>query len=168
MCGRRMLRTCFGLAGLLLLGWFTFGVGLATAETPAEICGEISADNGHFDPIAQDGSVILFVHEDTHELTGDIQGSWAEIAYFSLDVVTGEGFFMAEGEFTGTVLGGPSGKAILRVQAEVRDFFFADRGHFLITQGQGGLAGVHAVGTFEYVVGVGGRYKGQAQFDERP
>lgn len=164
----RMLRTCFGLAGLLLLSWLAFGVGPALADTPTEICGGISADNGHFDPIAQDGSVILFLHADTHELTGDIQGSWAEIGYLALDVITGEGFFMAEGVFTGTVLGGPSGMAVLRVHGEVRNFGMTDRGHFVITQGRDGLAGVHAVGTYEVTVGVGGRYKGQAHFDERP
>lgn len=166
MRGRRMLRTRFGPAGVLLLAWLALAAGPVGADPPTPVSGKISADNGHFEPIAQFGSVVIFLHDDTHQLTGDIEGDFVEIGFLALDMNTGEGFFMAEGDFTGTVLG-ESGKATLRVQGEVRDFFVTDRGHFVITQGQGGLAGVHAVGTFDYIVGVGGNYSGQAHFDER-
>jgi hypothetical protein len=162
-----MLWTRFGLAGLLLLAWLGVGTRWVSADPLTPISGGISADNGHLEPIAQFGSVVIFLHEDTHQLTGDIDGDWVEVGFLTLDLATGEGFFMAEGEFTGTVLG-ESGRATLRVHGEIRDFFVTDRGHFVITQGQGGLTGVHASGTFEYTVGVGGSYAGQAHFDERP
>lgn len=166
MRGHRMFSTRYGMAGFLLLAWLAIGSAPALAGEPAPISGSISADNGHFEPFAQDGNVVYYRHEDIHELTGDIEGTWVEVAIFALDVVTGEGFFMAEGTFTGTVFGVP-GEAKLRVHSEVREFFFANGGHFILTQGRGGLAGVHALGTFSYTVGVGGLYAGLAQFDER-
>ena len=58
--------------------------------------------------------------------------------------------------------------ATLRVHGEIRDFFFTDRGHFVLTQGEGGLSGVHASGTFVYTIGFGGPYAGLAHFDDRP
>lgn len=158
---QRMLGV-LGLGCLLLLS----GTNPVSADPPAPVSGSISADNGHFEPIGQIGNVVFFEHEDTHQLTGDIQGDWLEVGILALDVVTGEGFFMAEGEFSGTILG-QSGDATLRVHGEVRNFFVTDRGHFVITQGEGGLAGVHAWGTYDYIVGVGGSYTGAAQFDDR-
>jgi hypothetical protein len=80
---------------------------------------------------------------------------------------TGEGFFMAEGDFLGAVLDCELGTASLRVHGEVTNFFFTDRGHFVITHGRDGLAGVHARGTYDYIVGVGGGYTGFAHFDDR-
>jgi hypothetical protein len=138
----------------------------AAHSVPAPISGGISADNGHFDPIAQDGCVVTFRHDDTHQLSGSVQGDWVETAILTLDVCTGSGFFRAEGVLDGSVLGRP-GTATLRVHGEVRDFFFTDRGHFDISHGEGGLAGVHATGTFAYTVGVGGTYQGLAHFDDR-
>jgi hypothetical protein len=153
------------------------------SSAPTPISGKISADaDGEptFDPIRQEGCVITFAHPgEQHDLTGSVQGSWIEDGILTLDVCTGQGFFRAEGVFTGTVLGRGPGTAILRVHGEVRNFFFIDHGHFVITQGQGGLAGVHAVGSFEYTVPHGdpeslhgeneggGSYVGLAHFDHR-
>jgi hypothetical protein len=125
--------------------------------------------------------VITFEHRDEqHDLTGSVQGSWIEVGILTLDVCTGQGFVRAEGVFTGTVLGRGPGTAILRIHGEVRGSFFIDHGHFVITQGQGGLAGVHAWGTFQYTVphedpenphgdpeGPAGSYMGFAHFDSR-
>lgn len=163
---RRTLLARFGLTSLLV-AWLAVGAGPVLAEPPEEICGGISGDNGHFEPIAQDGSVVTFIHMDVHELTGDVQGEWAEVGILILDLATGQGFFMAEGTFRGTVQGTGPGCATLRVQGEVRDFFVTDRGQFVITQGEGGLAGVHAWGTYGYIVGVGGSYAGLAHYDDR-
>jgi hypothetical protein len=162
-------RRSLGLVGLACLLWVTglvLGTARVLADSPEPVSGTISSDNGHFEPVFQDGSVVVFEHDDVHQLTGDIEGDWVEFGYLFLDLNTGEGFFMAEGTLIGGVLG-KSGTATLRVQGEVRDFFVTDRGHFVITQGYGGLAGVHASGTYEYVVGVGGFYDGRAHFDDR-
>ena len=167
MFAQRLLRNQLVLSGLLLVAWVAFGGGRVFADRPTDVGGGIGMDNGHFEPIAQEGSVVTFVHVDVHELTGDIQGHWAEVGFLTLDLVTGEGFFMAEGTFTGTVLGSESGAATLRVQGEVRNFGVTDRGHFVLTQGDDGLAGVHAVGTYEVTVGEGGSYEGVAHFDNR-
>jgi hypothetical protein len=166
MCGQQMLRTCFSLAGLLS-AWFAFGAGSVVAQPPCDIRGGIGGDNGHFEPIAQDGSVVTFIHDDVHELTGDVQGVWVEVGFLTLDLATGEGFFMAEGDFLGAVLDSESGTATLRVHGEVTNFFFTDRGHFVITRGRDGISGVHAWGTYDYTVGAGGCYTGFANFDDR-
>ena len=165
MCEQRLLGT-IGLACLLLVTGPAVGTGHVYAEAPVPICGEISGDNGHFEPIAQDGNVVIFLHEDVHELTGDVQGEWSEVGLLTLDLSTGAGFFFAVGEFDGAVLG-ETGTATLKVHGEVRDFFVTDRGYFVITHGEDGLAGVHASGTYSYIVGAGGRYDGSAHFDER-
>lgn len=159
----RQLLASVGLACLL---WVS-GTGPAFADRPVPVKGEISADNGHFEPIFQDGSVVVFEHDDVHHLTGDIEGDWVEFGYLILDLNTGEGFFIGQGTLRGSVLG-KSGTATLRVHGEVRNFFVTNRGHFDITNGQDGLSGVHALGTYEYTVGVGGSYAGRAHFDERP
>jgi hypothetical protein len=168
MRGQRTLWARVELAGLLLVAWLALGAGSALADPPVGVSGGISGDNGHFVPISQDGSVVTFLHEDVHELTGDVQGHWDEVGVLVLDLATGEGFFKAVGTFSGTVRGGDPGTATLRVQGEVHDFLVTDRGHFVITHGRGGLAGVHARGTYAYTVGAGGSYDGDAQFDGRP
>ena len=43
-----------------------------------------------------------------------------------------------------------------------------DKGHFTLSRGAEGLAGVHAVGTFEFTLGIGGTYVDLAHFDQRP
>src|SRR5262249_20379983 len=119
----------------------------ASHSAPVAIEGRISPDvdgKPTFNPIRQEGSVITFEHPDEHDLTGAVPGRWEEVGLLTLDVSTGQGFVRAEGVFTGTVLGRGPGTAILRIQGEVRDFFVITAGHFVITQGEGGLAGVHA------------------------
>ncbi len=168
MCKRRTLGTV-GLACLLLVSALALGTGRALADRPEEVRGGISADNGHFEPIAQDGCVVTFRHDDIHVLTGDIEGLMIEeAAILVLDLCTGEGFLSAEAVFVGAVLGSEPGVATLRVHGEVRNFGVTDRGHFDITDGEGALAGVHAWGTYDYILGVGGHYNGLALFDERP
>jgi hypothetical protein len=173
---RRMLRT-LGLALVLLVTGPGLGTGLVFADPPVPVSGDISADNGHFEPLAQEGCVVTLFHPDVHELTGDIEGLMIEEGILVLDLCTGEGFFSAEAVFVGTVLGSAPGTATLRVHGEVRNFFFIVRGHFDLTHGEGGLAGVHASGSFDATVGHvdsngevvegGGTYNGLAHFDER-
>jgi hypothetical protein len=174
----RRMPGAVGLACLLLVAGPAPGTGRAIADSPVPVSGTISADNGHFIPIAQDGCVVTFLHPDVHELTGDIEGLMIEEGILVLDLCSGEGFFSVTADFVGTVLGSEPGTATLRVHGEIRDFFFIDRGHFLLTQGEGGLAGVHAWGSFESTVGHedpvthehiegGGSYNGFAHFDNR-
>ncbi len=139
----------------------------ASHSALAAMSGTISADNATFIPIRQEGCVITFLHPDVHDLTGSVQGQYTETGILTLNVCTGRGFFRAEGVIDGSVLGSQSGTATLRIEGVVRDFVFIDQGHFVITQGEGGLAGVHAAGTFAYTVGVGGTYQGLAHFDDR-
>jgi hypothetical protein len=139
----------------------------AYASAPTDIGGAISADNGIFIPVSQEGCVIAFTHPDVHELSGSLEGQMTEVGTLTLDVCTGEGFFSAVAEFTGSVLGSLPGTATLTVHGTVTSFVVIEGGHFVLTDGEGGLAGAHAVGRFDYTVGEGGTYTGRAHFDQR-
>ena len=163
---RRMLGSV-GLACLLLVSGPATGTGRVLAGPPAPAVGTISSDNGHFEPIAQDGCVVTFLHVDVHELTGAIEGLMIEEGIFVLDTCTGEGYFSVEATFVGTVLGSESGTARLKVEGPITSFVVSEGGRFVISHGEGGLSGVHAWGSFDYIVGVGGCYDGLAIFDRR-
>jgi hypothetical protein len=140
----------------------------ASAARPVAITGRVNADAGIFIPVAQHGSckVVLF-HPGDHLLTGALEGQIIEDGTLVIDRCTGDGFYNVTAAFTGTVLGSEPGTATFTAQGRLRNFAFIDKGHFALDRGEGGLAGVHAVGTFEFTLGIGGDYVGLAHFDDR-
>lgn len=139
----------------------------ATAARPGAIRGEISADNGVFIAIREEGCLVTFIHPDVHELTGSLEGRMIEEGTLVLDTCTGEGFFSVAADFVGSVLGSELGTARMTVQGKLHSFAIIDDGHFVLSHGTGGLAGVHVVGKFQYTLGAGGTYGGRAHFDRR-
>jgi hypothetical protein len=149
------------------------GTGIAAPEPPASgarpaaITGRITADAGIFIPVAERGCKIVLFHPGHHELTGALEGQIVEDGTLVLDRCTGDGFYNVTAVFTGRVQGSEVGTAIFTAQGRLRAGTFIDKGHFALDRGEGGLAGVHAVGTFEFTLGVGGDYVGLAHFDDR-
>jgi hypothetical protein len=153
-----------------ILGALILGAPLASSSKPAKpasISGEISADNDVFIPIKQEGNVVTLLHPDVHELTGAVEGKLLEVGRLTLDLSTGKGFFSTEAQFAGTVLGGAFGTATIKLHGKVRDSGITENGYFVIFGGRDGLAGIHATGTYDYVLGKGGTYRGQLEVDER-
>jgi hypothetical protein len=112
--------------------------------------------------------VATFLHIDVHELSGDLQGLILVVETITLDLCTGDGFLTGEADFAGTVLGSEPGAARMSYHGELRAFVFIENGHFIMTDGEDGLAGVHAWSFWDFTAGVGGTYDGLAHFDERP
>ena len=131
------------------------------------ISGGISADNDVFIPIKQEGNVVTLLHPDIHELTGSLEGRLLEVGRLTLDLSTGKGFFSTEAQFVGTALGGAIGTATIKLHGKVRDSGVTENGHFVIFGGRDGLAGIHATGSYEYILGKGGTYQGRVDVDER-
>jgi hypothetical protein len=134
---------------------------------PRVISGEITAEVPTFIPVGQHGCKVLLFHPGLHHLTGAIEGVFVEDGYFLLDQCTGEGFYYVTAAFTGTVLGSKPGTATFKADGRIRDSTIIDLGHFTLGDGLGGLAGVHASGTFNFTMGEGGKYVGVASFERR-
>jgi hypothetical protein len=162
-------RFVLALATIVGLG----GTGNAAAEPPASaarpvaITGRVNADAGIFIPVAEHGCKIVLFHPGDHLLTGALEGQIIEDGTLVIDQCTGDGFYNVTAAFTGTVLGSEPGTATFTAQGRLRESAFIDKGHFTLDRGAGGLAGVHAVGTFEFTLGIGGDYVGLAHFDHR-
>lgn len=141
---------------------------LASPARPVAISGGVNADAGIFIPVAEHGCRITFFHPGDHELTGSIEGRIIEDGTLVVDMCTGDGFYNVTAEFTGSVLGSEPGTATFTAQGRLHSFGIIEQGHFTLSRGAAGLAGVHAVGTFEFTLGIGGTYDGLADFDQRP
>ena len=139
----------------------------ASATRPTPISGHITADAGIFIPIGERGCKVVLFHPGHHDLAGTLEGQIVEDGTLVVDRCTGDGFYNVTAVFTGTVLGSEPGTAIFTAHGRLRDSGFIDRGHFTLSRGEGGLAGVHAAGTFQFTLGVGGDYVGVANFDSR-
>ena len=157
MAARRIV-----LALVTILGLGTMG----SAAGPTAIAGWVNADAGIFIPIKQQECRITFFHPGHHELTGALAGIIVEEGTLVLDKCTGDGFYNVTAAFTGTVLGSAPGTATFTAHGSLHSYNRIDEGHFTLSRGAGGLAGVHAVGTFEFTIGVGGGYVGLAHYDQ--
>jgi hypothetical protein len=131
-----------------------------------KISGAITAEVPDFVPVGQHGCKVLLFHPGFHHLTGSIEGSFVEDGYFLLDRCTGEGFYYVTAAFTGTVLGSEPGTATFKADGRIRDSTIIDLGHFTLVDGVGGLEGVTAKGTFNFTMGVGGEFLGDAFFEK--
>ena len=157
------------LATMVCLG----EVGNATGQTNSSttkhraISGEITAEVPDFIPVGQHGCKVLLFHPGFHHLTGSIEGSFVEDGYFLLDKCTGEGFYYVTAAFTGTVLGSAPGTATFKADGRIRNSTIIDLGHFTLVDGQGGLEGVTASGTFNFTMGTGGEFVGDAFIEKK-
>jgi hypothetical protein len=158
MTGRRIVLALVAIVGLGTMG---------SAAGPVSIAGWVNADAGIFIPVKQEGCRITFFHPGHHDLTGALAGTIVEDGTLVLDKCTGDGFYNVTAAFTGTVLGSAPGTATFTAHGSLHSFNRIDHGHFTLSRGAGALAGVHAVGTFEFTIGVGGAYVGRAHFDRR-
>jgi hypothetical protein len=138
-----------------------------SAGGPAAITGWVNADAGIFIPVARHGCKITFFHPGDHELTGALEGRILEDGTLVINQCTGDGFYNVTAAFTGSVMGSEPGTGVFTAVGQLHSFGRIDRGHFTLSRGEGGLAGVHAEGTFEFTLGVGGTYQGLAHFDQR-
>jgi hypothetical protein len=154
-------RIVLALVTIVVLG------SMATAQGPVAIGGRVNADAGIFIPVKDQGCKITFFHPGHHDLTGSIAGTIVEEGTLVLDRCTGDGFYNVTAVFTGTVQGSEPGTATFTAHGSLHSFNRIDRGHFTLSRGAEGLAGVHAVGTFNFTIGVGGDYVGLAHFDHR-
>jgi hypothetical protein len=158
MTARRIVLALVTIVGLGTMG---------SAAGPVPITGRVNADAGIFIPVKQQDCRITFFHPGHHDLTGSLAGTIVEEGTLVLDKCTGDGFYNVTAAFTGTVLGSAPGTATFTAHGSLHSFNRIDRGHFTLSRGAGGLAGVHAVGTFEFTIGLGGDYAGVAHIDQR-
>jgi hypothetical protein len=138
-----------------------------SAALPWIVSGGITAEDPTFIPIGGHGCKVILFHPGHHHLSGAIKGEIVEDGYFLIDQCTGEGFYYVTAAFTGTVLGSKPGTATFKADGRIRDSTIIDLGHFTLEGGAEGLAGVRAFGTFNFTMGVGGKYFGIAYFDRR-
>ena len=138
----------------------------SSATKHRAISGGITAEVPDFQPVGQHGCKVLLFHPGFHHLTGSIEGSFVEDGYFFLDKCTGEGFYYVTAAFTGTVLGSQPGTATFKADGRIRNSTIIDLGHFTLVDGKEGLEGVTASGTFNFTMGQGGEFLGQAFIDK--
>ena len=156
------------LATIVCLG----GTGLAAPEPlkssakHRKISGGITAEDPNFIPIGGHACKVLLFHPGHHHLTGAIEGEIVEDGYFLIDQCTGEGFYFVTAAFTGTILGSEQGTATFKADGRIRNSTIIDLGYFTLGDGEGGLTGVRAEGTFHFTMGKGGEYVGTAYFDK--
>ena len=131
------------------------------------ITGEITAEVPDFVPVGQHGCKVLLFHPGFHHVSGAMEGAFVEDGYFLLDRCTGEGFYYVTAAFTGTVLGSKPGTATFKADGRIRDSTIIDHGHFTLVDGAGGLAGVTASGTFNFTMGKGGEFLGNAFIEKK-
>jgi hypothetical protein len=102
-----------------------------------------------------------------HDLHGAFEGEIFEEGTLVVNTCTGEGFYNVVARFVGSVVGSEPGTATFSAKGRLHSFNRIDQGHFTLEHGTGPLAGVHAAGTFEFTLGIGGTYDGVAHFDQR-
>ena len=161
-------RFVLALATITIVG--IGGTGTAAPNPPAKhkaLSGGITAEVPIFIPIGLHGCKRVLFHPGEHHLTGAIEGEIKEDGWFVIDQCTGNGIYYVVAEFTGTVLGSEPGTATFTADGLIRNSTIIDKGDFTLDGGAGGLAGVRAVGTFHFTMGVGGEYVGTAYFDHK-
>ena len=169
MTTRRIVLVAATIVGLGGTGTAALGPSAESAR-PVPITGAITADAGIFIPVKQHGCKVTLFHPGHHDLSGALEGVIVEDGTLVLNRCTGDGFYNVTAVFTGTVLGSEPGTATFTAIGQLQTIggiSSIERGHFTLSRGEGGLAGVHAEGTFEFTLGVGGTFVGRAHFDQR-
>ncbi len=110
--------------------------------------------------MTDDGNLIIEV-TGTHEITGTLSGTFVEQEVYTVQP-TGETHVRTQALFNGTVAG-KTGTAVIEFRGVLAGAVAV--GSFVVRNGTGGLVGLHAEGTAEITVGVGGTYSGQFHFD---